>query len=81
MIRSNIRGELTVAYTKEQFSLKDNSFISAVASSLQISSSEVRLSWCNVNFMVRSRVLSTREARKSHEVTAECDSSFSSANV
>lgn len=40
MIRSNIRGELTVAYTKEQFSLKDHSFISAVASSLQISSSE-----------------------------------------
>jgi len=40
LIRSNIRGELTVANTKEQFSLKDNSFIAAVASSLQIGSSE-----------------------------------------
>ena len=65
MIRSNIRGELTVAYTKEQFSLKDHSFISAVASSLQISSSEVRLSRCN---------LMARE-------TAEWDFSFSSARV
>ncbi|KAJ7369304.1 hypothetical protein OS493_039898 [Desmophyllum pertusum] len=40
LIRNNIRGELTVAHTKEQFSLKDNSFIAAVASSLQISSSK-----------------------------------------
>lgn len=40
ILRNNIRGELTVAHTKEQFSLKDNSFIAAVASSLQISSSE-----------------------------------------
>lgn len=40
MIRNNLRGELTVAYTKEQFSLKDNSFISAVAYSLQVSSSQ-----------------------------------------
>ena len=67
MIRSNIRGELTVAYTKEQFSLKDHSFISAVASSLQISSSEVRLSRCKVNLMARE--------------TAEWDFSFSSACV
>ena len=36
-----MRGELTVAHTKEQFSLKNNSFIAAVASSLQASSSEV----------------------------------------
>ena len=43
LIRNNIRGELTVAHTKEQFSLKDNSFIEAVASSLKISSSKVRL--------------------------------------
>ena len=41
LIRNNIRGELTVAHTREQFSLKDNSFIAAVASSLQISSSKV----------------------------------------
>ena len=41
IVRNNIRGELTVAHTKEQFSLKDNSFIAAVASSLQISSSKV----------------------------------------
>ncbi|CAH3040637.1 unnamed protein product [Porites lobata] len=40
LIRNNIRGELTVAHTKEQFSLKDNSFIEAVASSLKISSSK-----------------------------------------
>jgi len=40
LMRNNIRGELTVAHTREQFSLKDNSFISAVASSLQISSSK-----------------------------------------
>ncbi|KAL9952035.1 hypothetical protein ACROYT_G039235 [Oculina patagonica] len=40
LIRNNIRGELTVAHTREQFSLKDNSFIAAVASSLQISSSK-----------------------------------------
>ena len=45
LIRNNIRGELTVAHTKEQFSLKDNSFIEAVASSLKISSSKVRLIW------------------------------------
>ena len=31
-----------MAHTKEQFSLKDNSFIAAVASSLQISSSKVK---------------------------------------
>lgn len=39
-MRNNIRGELTVAHTREQFSLKDNSFIAAVASSLQISNSK-----------------------------------------
>ena len=52
LMRNNIRGELTVGHTREQFSLKDNSFIAAVASSLQISCSKVTVytycpSMCN----------------------------------
>ena len=57
LIRNNIRGELTVAHTKEQFSLKDNSFIEAVASSLKISSSKVRLNWVAPTRSVLSKLI------------------------
>lgn len=41
-MRQNIRGELTVAQSQEQFSLRDSEFIEAVAASLRTGSSEVQ---------------------------------------
>jgi hypothetical protein len=41
-MKQNLRGELTVAQSQEQFSLKDSEFIEAVALSLHVGSSEVR---------------------------------------
>lgn len=41
-METNLRGEMTVAINKSQFSLKDGSFIRAIAFTLGTSSVEVR---------------------------------------
>lgn len=49
LMKQNLRGELTVAQSQEQFSLKDNEFIEAVALSLHVGSSEVRKDFWSEN--------------------------------